>query len=61
MEIFKLQYLNEVYGKENYHAEMSNRSVALEDFDPMVEINSALKRLEKIQTFQPKRVEDFLN
>jgi hypothetical protein len=40
MELFNLQNLNEVGGKEKYHAEFSNRIAALEDLDAEVEINS---------------------
>jgi hypothetical protein len=38
---FNLKKLNEVQGKEQYRAEVSNRSAALEDLDTEVEINSA--------------------
>jgi hypothetical protein len=41
MERFNLKTLNEVEGKEQYHAEVSNRFAALEDLDAEVEINSA--------------------
>jgi hypothetical protein len=39
MEMFNLKKLNEVKGKEKYHAEVSNRSAALEKFDAEAEIN----------------------
>jgi hypothetical protein len=41
MERFNLKKLNEVEGKEQYHVEVWNRFVALEDLDAEVEINSA--------------------
>jgi RNAse (barnase) inhibitor barstar len=40
MERFNLKKLNEVEGKEQYHAEVSNRFAVLEDLDKEVEINS---------------------
>jgi hypothetical protein len=39
MERFNLKKLNEVEGKEKYHAEVSNKFAALEDLDAEVEIN----------------------
>jgi hypothetical protein len=41
MERFNLKKLNEVNGKEQYHVEVSNRFVALENLDAEVEINGA--------------------
>jgi hypothetical protein len=41
MERFNLKKLKEVEGKEQYCIEVSNRFLALEDFDAQVEINSA--------------------
>jgi hypothetical protein len=41
MKRFNLKKLNEVEGKEQYHVEVSNRFLALEDLDTEVEINSA--------------------
>jgi hypothetical protein len=41
VERFNLKKLNEVEGKGQYHAEVSNRFAALEDLDAEVEINSA--------------------
>jgi hypothetical protein len=41
MERFNLKGLNEVEGKEQYHVEVSNRSVVLKHLDTEVEINSA--------------------
>jgi hypothetical protein len=40
-ERFNLKKLNEVEGKEQYHAEVLNRFAALEDLDAEMEINSA--------------------
>jgi hypothetical protein len=48
--------LNEVKGKEKYHAEVSNRFAALEDFDTEVRINSVWEMIERILKFQPKRL-----
>jgi hypothetical protein len=45
MERFNLRKLNEVEGKEQYHAEVSNRFAALKDLDAEVEINSAWERI----------------
>jgi hypothetical protein len=41
MERFNLKKLNDVKGKEQFRVEVSNRYVALEDLDVVVEINSA--------------------
>jgi hypothetical protein len=41
MERFNLKKLNEVEGKEQYCAEVSNRFAALEDLDAEVEIDNA--------------------
>jgi hypothetical protein len=41
MERFNLKKLNEVEGKEQFRAEVSDRFAALEDMDTEVEINSA--------------------
>jgi hypothetical protein len=41
VERFSLKKLNEIEGKGQYHAEVSNRFVALEVTDAEVEINSA--------------------
>jgi hypothetical protein len=41
MERFNLNKLNDVEGKEQFRAEVSNRFAALEDMDTEVEINSA--------------------
>jgi hypothetical protein len=41
MEMFNLNKLNDVEGKEQFRVEVSNRFAALEDFDTEVEINSA--------------------
>jgi hypothetical protein len=41
VEGFNLEKLNEVEGKEQFRAEVSNRFAALEDLDAEVEINSA--------------------
>jgi hypothetical protein len=41
MERFNLKKLNEVEGKEQYRVEISNRFVALENFDTEVDINRA--------------------
>jgi hypothetical protein len=46
MQRFNLKKLNEVEGKEQYHVEVSNRFIALEDFDAEEEINSARETLE---------------
>jgi hypothetical protein len=40
-ERFSLKKLNEVEGKEQYRAEISNRFVALENLDDDVDINRA--------------------
>jgi hypothetical protein len=40
MERFNLKKINEVEGKEQFHAEVSNRFTELEDMDTEVEINS---------------------
>jgi hypothetical protein len=40
MERFNLKQLNQVEGKEQFCAEVSNRFAALEDLDAEVEINS---------------------
>jgi hypothetical protein len=45
MERFNLKKLNDVEGKEQFHVEVSNRFVALEDLDAEVEINSALETI----------------
>jgi hypothetical protein len=39
MEMYNLKKLNEVVGKEQYHVEISNRFVALENLDTEVDIN----------------------
>jgi hypothetical protein len=41
MERFNLKKLNEIEGKEQYRAEMSNRFAALENLDTEVDINRA--------------------
>jgi hypothetical protein len=41
MKRFNLKKLNEIEGKEQFHVEVSNRFVALEDLDAEVELNSA--------------------
>jgi hypothetical protein len=41
MERFNIKMLNEVESKDKYCIEVSNRFVALEDFNCEVEINSA--------------------
>jgi hypothetical protein len=41
IERFNLKKLNEVGGKEQFHAEVSNRFAALEDLDVEEETNSA--------------------
>jgi hypothetical protein len=52
MERFSLKKLNEVEGKEQYRAEVSNRFTALADLDVEVEINSASETVrENIKTF----------
>jgi hypothetical protein len=51
MERFNLKKLNEVNGKEEYHAEVSNRFAALEDLDAEVEINIAWETIGSIQHF----------
>jgi hypothetical protein len=56
IERFNFKKLNEVEGKEKYHVDISNRFAALEDLDAEVEIIVLGKRLERILTFQPKRV-----
>jgi lipoate-protein ligase A len=38
MDRFNLKKLNEVEGKEKYHAEVSNRFAVLEDLDAEIEI-----------------------
>jgi hypothetical protein len=38
---FNLKKLNQIEGKEQFRAEVSNRFAALEDLDAEVEINSA--------------------
>jgi hypothetical protein len=48
MERFNLKKLNEVEGKVQYRAEVSNRFAALEDIDDEVDINSAGKVLKRI-------------
>jgi hypothetical protein len=40
MERFNLKKLNDVEGKEQFRAEVSNRFAALEDFNAEVDINS---------------------
>jgi hypothetical protein len=50
MERFNLKKLNEVEGKEQYHAEISNRLIALTNLDAEVGINKAWETIrEKIQ------------
>jgi hypothetical protein len=56
METFNLKQLKEVEGKQKYRAEVSNRFAALEDLDDEVELIVPGKYLERIQTFQPKRL-----
>jgi hypothetical protein len=41
MERFNLKKLNKVYGKLQYHVEVSDRFAAFEDLDAEVDINSA--------------------
>jgi hypothetical protein len=41
IERFNLKKLNEIWGKEQFRVEVSNRFAALEDLDTEVEINSA--------------------
>jgi hypothetical protein len=41
MERFNPKRLNEVEGREQYHAEISHRSAALENLDTEVDINRA--------------------
>jgi hypothetical protein len=47
MEWFNLKKLNEIWGKEKYRIEVSNRFAALEDLDAEVEINSVLETIKK--------------
>jgi hypothetical protein len=47
-ERFNLKKLNEVEGKEQYHVEVSNRFVVMEDLDAEVEINCAWETIERI-------------
>jgi hypothetical protein len=56
MEGFNLKKLNEVEGKEQFCAEVSNRFAALEELDAEVEINSAWETIRENKKFQPKRV-----
>jgi hypothetical protein len=41
MDMFNLKKLNEVEGKEQYLAEISNRFAALENLDTEIDINRA--------------------
>jgi hypothetical protein len=45
MEMFNLQKLNEVEGKEQYCVEISNRFAALENSDTEVGVNKAWKTI----------------
>jgi mannose/fructose/N-acetylgalactosamine-specific phosphotransferase system component IIB len=54
MERFNLKKLNEVDGKEQYHAKISNRFAALKNLDAEVDIDKAWETI-RISKFQPKR------
>jgi hypothetical protein len=45
------QETNEVEGKEQYHVEISNRFVALENSDTEVDINRAWETIKEYQNF----------
>jgi hypothetical protein len=53
-ERFNLKKINEVEGKEQYHVEVSNRFVALEDLDAEVGINSAWETIGENITMSAK-------
>jgi hypothetical protein len=54
MERFNLNKLNDVEGKEQFRAEVSNRFAALEDLDTEVEINSAWETIKENITISAK-------
>jgi hypothetical protein len=56
VERFNLKKLNQEEGKEQYHDEVSNRLVALEDLDAEVEINSAWEMIRENINISAKTV-----
>jgi hypothetical protein len=55
MERFNLKTLNEVWGKEQFRVEVSNRFAALEDSDTEVEVNSAWETVRENIKFSAKK------
>jgi hypothetical protein len=55
-ETVSLKILNEVEGKEQYRIQVLNGFAALEDWDTVVEINSAWETIRERIKFQPKTV-----
>jgi hypothetical protein len=53
MERFNHEKLNGVEGKEEFHAEVSNKFAALEDLDSEVEIKSAWETIRENKKFLP--------
>jgi hypothetical protein len=56
LERFNLKELNEVEGKEQFHVEITDRFVAMENLDTYVDVNKAWELLERISKFLPRRV-----
>jgi hypothetical protein len=56
MERFNLKKLNEVWGKEQFRVEVSNRFAALEDLDTEVEINSAWETIRENNKISAKKI-----
>jgi hypothetical protein len=61
IERFNFKKLNEVEGKEKYHAGVLNRFAALEDLHTELEINSSWETVRDNIKFQPKRVKVLFN
>jgi hypothetical protein len=61
MEIFDLNKLNEVEGKEKYRVEVSNGFAALEDLDAEMEINSAQRTIRENIKISKKEILGILN
>jgi hypothetical protein len=59
MGCFNLKKLNEVEGKERYHAEVSNRFAASEDLDTEVEINSVWRTIRENITISYKECQSY--
>jgi hypothetical protein len=55
MERFNLKKLNEVEGKEQYHAEISNRFAGLENLHTEVDINRAWETIRENTEVLPQR------